>query len=211
MASATVQRPEFQAWVTGLVSSDVHGAIKGRSVGDAVARLQECEDEAYLISLDLMKGFEYLRPAISVGLMAHLGLPDLWVKHFRHAWSSQKRFLHFGRFVDERPVEVGFCTPQGDAMAPVALILAMQHGANAFAELGLRRPALQALFVDDREIIVHHPEDVRLILDHWQTWSQRLGPRKNASKLRVACRHAAHQVRLRGIVPLARCVASCRS
>ena len=81
VASATVQRPEFQAWVTGLVSSDVHRAIKGRSVGDAVARLQEewCEDEALLISLDLMKGF-----AISVGLMAHLGLPDLWVKHFRH-------------------------------------------------------------------------------------------------------------------------------
>ena len=114
---------------------------------------------------------------------------------------SQKRLLHFGRFVDERPVEVGICSPQGDAMAPVAFVLAMQHGANAFAELGLRRPALQALFVDDREIIVHHPEDVRLILDHWQTWSQRLGLRKNASKLRVACRRTAHQVRLRGIVP----------
>ena len=112
--------------------------------------------------------------------MAHLGLPDMWVKHFQ-----QKRFLHFGAFCGGDQYSPGRCH------GPCSLHLGYAARGQAFRELALRRRAVQALFRDDREVIVHHPEDVRLVLDHCETWSQRLGLRENAAKLWVACRRAS--------------------
>ena len=47
---------------------DFHGAVPGRCAQDALARMADHWDneEAYILSLDMAKGFDYLRPEKSV-------------------------------------------------------------------------------------------------------------------------------------------------
>ena len=92
-------------------------------------------------------------------------------------------------------------TPQGDAMAPWAFLLALKIAGEQFHQLQLQGPAIQALFVDDRQAVCHHPEDVCTVQRYWERCCQRLGLRESIDKQKIVANHQRHEQKLLDRVP----------
>ena len=185
VASAMARHPQVRHWIQGLITDDVHGAVAGRGVPTAVARLLQAWDgpTPVLVSMDLQKGFDMAAPSLMTGLLQHHGWPTLWARHLTNAWHHQVRWLQHGNYLREHPIEVSTSTPQGDPMAPVAFVVLL---AEAGRRLHDEVPHVaQALYVDDRNVIAADAPAAARVWAFWRGWTRRLGLAENSAKLRV--------------------------
>ena len=185
VASAMARHPQVRHWIQSLITDDVHGAVAGRGVHTAVARLLQAWDgpTPVLVSMDLQKGFDMAAPSLMTGLLQHHGWPTLWARHLANAWHHQLRWLQHGNYLREHPIEVSTSTPQGDPMAPVAFVVLL---AEAGRRLHDEVPQVaQALYVDDRNVIAADAPAAARVWAFWRGWTRRLGLAENSAKLRV--------------------------
>ena len=57
-------------------------------------------------------------------------------------------------------------------------------------------PTIQAFFVDHRQAILHHPDDVRTVQQYWERCCQRLGLHGSLDKHKVVANHVWHEQKL---------------
>ena len=193
IASAMARDADVKAWFLSKVNLDTHGSLEGRGVATAMVKLLETWEQptAILIALDLAKGFDMLEPRLALGLMGYSGFSKRWLQHFSLVWSKQRRWLQVGRFLAGTPTTVTSSVPQGDPMGPLAFVLTLAEAAASFREERLEAAAEQALFIDDRSLIVHSPRDAVCAIAHWSRWSARLGLSENLRKLQIVARSEA--------------------
>ena len=164
------------------------GGVHGRGVASAIFDLADSFDQphAVLLSLDLRKGHDFADPEIIIGHMKHRGLPLQWCRYFEHMWCNQSRWIVWDRHVSPEPEKVARSTPQGDPFAVIGFCLLLAEASHDF-DLHHHGDAAQALFVDDRSLVVNHPSQLRPVYDHWTEWSNRLGFQENLDKLAIVC------------------------
>ena len=188
IASALANKPAIREWFKRAISASTHGGVHGRGVASAIFDLADSFDQphAVLLSLDLRKGYDFADPEIIIGHMKHRGLPLQWCRYFEHMWCNQSRWIVWDRHVSPEPEKVARSTPQGDPFAVIGFCLLLAEASHDF-NLHHHGDAAQALFVDDRSLVVNHPSQLRPVYDHWTEWSNRLGFQENLDKLAIVC------------------------
>ena len=93
-------------------------------VATAWRQLNEAfENQEVLASLDFSKCFDFVHPGLAIENMQLQGLPDEWANILMFVWGHQVRWLCLGKAVHPTPEHVQTSMPQGDAFAPLALIM----------------------------------------------------------------------------------------
>ena len=186
VSSAYVKSPQVQEWILSRVPDQCHGSIKQRGVATAWRQLNEAfERKEVLVSLDFSKCFDYVHPSLAIQNMHKQGLPDEWARILLAVWGHQVRWLCLGRNVHPTPEHVHTSMPQGDAFAPIALILLLAKPCQDVSDLPRVR---QVAYVDDRAIAAPSVQTLLAGIDRWRSWSAKLGLKENVQKMQfVAC------------------------
>ena len=93
-------------------------------------------------SLDFSKCFDFVSPSMAIENMQQQGLPREWAHILTFVWSHQVRWLCLGRNVHPKAERVQNSMPQGDAFAPLALIMLLTRPINDVSMIpGLRQAA----------------------------------------------------------------------
>ena len=186
VSSSYVRTPQVQEWIASRVPEQCHGGLKSRGVATAWRQLNEAfENQEVLASLDFSKCFDFVHPGLAIENMQLQGLPDEWANILMFVWGHQVRWLCLGKAVHPTPEHVQTSMPQGDAFAPLALIMLLirpLHDVSSIPDLR------QVAYVDDRALSA--PNVPRLIagIHRWRSWSATLGLHENVQKMRlVAC------------------------
>ena len=134
-------------------------------------------------------------------MMARQGFPVQWAQYLMHVWGKQSRWLTWSGETLSAPDFVSTSVPQGDPCAPATFTILLQQGADEL-QAALQDGSCQALFIDDRNVIVFSTQDVIRTLAHWESWCTRLGLKENRVKARFVARDPAQAQALRaGIGP----------
>ena len=204
VGGALMAKSQVKRWFEAQVSPCTHGALPGRGVHTALAALTTAfaAPGAVLVSLDLSQGFDRAIPELTVGMMARQGFPVQWAQYLMHVWGKQSRWLTWSGETLSAPEVVSTSVPQGDPCAPAAFTILVQQGADEL-QAALQGGSCQALFIDDRNVIVFSTQDVIRTLAHWESWATRLGLKENRVKARIVPRDPAQAQALRaaGIGP----------
>ncbi|CAE7421648.1 rbcL [Symbiodinium sp. CCMP2592] len=188
VGSAVVKRPAFRGWLQAWAPASCHGAIPGRDISTAIAILEErfhC-DRAMLASLDLQKAFDNCSPKAAIRMLMHLGFPSCMAKWLEQVWSEQRRWLSWRTALSDAPCWAGSSLPQGDALAPLAMVAYMSSVALA---LDRTYPRIHAsFFLDDRSLTGTDAHETLEAVAFTEQWSQRLALQENYSKLKVVAR-----------------------
>jgi hypothetical protein len=117
-------------WAKAQADVYTHGALAGRSLEAAVLAIDGHLDQGgILVSLDLEKCFDRMDPSLAVAIMQRRGFPKQWATHLQCMWGSQWRWLQVGRFTHPEAQAVSTSTPQGCALAPIALVCMLAEAA----------------------------------------------------------------------------------
>ena len=155
-----MRTPQVQEWIASRVPEQCHGGLKSRGVATAWRQLNEAfENQEVLASLDFSKCFDFVHPGLAIENMQLQGLPDEWANILMFVWGHQVRWLCLGKAVHPTPEHVQTSMPQGDAFAPLALIMLLirpLHDVSSIPDLR------QVAYVDDRALSA--PNVPRLLL-----------------------------------------------
>lgn len=106
---------------------------------------------------------------------------------------NQRRWICLERHILPNPAVVTTSLPQGDAISPMALVLLLARPTRDVASIpGIR----QTVFVDDRVISAESVDTLRLGLQRWQAWSQRIGLKENLGKMKFVATKFLHNQQL---------------
>ena len=191
--AAFLQRQDTQAWINSWVPPECHGALKGRSKYTALSELDRTINGAQqtVATLDLQTAFDNLFPAAAVRMLGHLGLPRVLGRILSQVWEEQQRWLVWGRHCSLHSYAAGLSMPQGDAMAPLAMIAATLAPVQAIR--GSVPRLRQVLFVDDRTLHGPSASIITQGIQCWESWSQSRGWRENFDKLHILARTQAQR------------------
>ena len=144
-----------------------------------------------MATLDLQTAFDNLFPAAAVRMLGHLGLPRVLGRILSQVWEEQQRWLVWGRHCSLHSYAAGLSMPQGDAMAPLAMIAATLAPVQAIRQSVPR--LRQVLFVDDRTLHGPSASIITQGIQCWESWSQSMGWRENFDKLHILARTQAQR------------------
>lgn len=126
---------------------------------------------------------------LATGFLQHAGFHVEWVRHLRHVWSKQYRWIHLLNFTCPQAVQVCTSIPQGCAMAPLAMVLYLAEAETAVTRMARANGFFQQIsFIDDRNFAVDPPASLQQVCTSWRQWCQWLGLKENHHKMKVLCK-----------------------
>ena len=145
------------------------------------------DTQRILVSLDFKLCFDHVLPDLALRNMEHYGAPPRLLEVLRWTWNSQWRWLQMGADTLEEPKFVSTSLPQGCPASPLALLLLLRRPALQVQE-ELEGRATQAVYVDDRNLVVSTAVQARRAADLWEAKATALGLRENRGKRKFVTR-----------------------
>ena len=121
----------------------MHGALRGRSAPDALARLEDAfhaDPHAILVSLDQKQCFDHVHPALGVAKLQEAGWPPQWASLLRFVWQEQHRWVQIGGHCASHAEVVSTSVPQGCACAPLTLVVLLTEAAREIQSVSEQLP-----------------------------------------------------------------------
>eukprot|EP00439_Symbiodinium_sp_Y106_P054699 s6297_g7.t1 len=167
----------------------MHGALKGRNLEAGIVNLLEQwrHSDSVLLSLDLRKGFDYADANHSLKVLEHYGFCDEWLRYLTGVWERQLRVSQIGPHVTSVPEVAQFTTRR-----PAPLWRSAWLVPAAVATSQGNRVA-QALFVDDRNLVVRGAAQALAKQAEWMGWCRYLGLYENSGKAAFVAKHLRDQ------------------
>ncbi|CAE7851269.1 unnamed protein product, partial [Symbiodinium sp. KB8] len=192
ISGAMLMHPSVQGWIAALVPDQMHGALKERSLEAGIVDLLEQwqHPNAVLLSLDMKKGFDFADVEHSLRVLQHYGFCEDWLVYLREVWQEQLRYSQLGPYVTREPEVVRRSLPQGDPLAPLAFCLLLVPAALDTAR---GQNVAQALFVDDRNLVVVGADSALAKQAEWVSWCEFLGLCENTRKAAFVARSRKDQ------------------
>ena len=182
LSSSYVKSEPVQDWITSQALDQSHGSLKSRGVSAAWKELNEAfENHEALVSSDFSKCFDNVHPRLAVENLQTQGLPVEWANILSFVWCHQVRWLCIGKAVHPSPEIIQNSMPQGDAFAPLALLLLLKKPVHDVSQMtGVR----QVTYVDDRALSARDASQLIADVDRWRAWSDMLGLKENVEKMK---------------------------
>ena len=180
-STGRLQTPEVQHWVGTWWPEQACGGRRGKDVFSALGSIVSlCDEENYLVGLDLSLAFDRLQPRLVDALMARTGLPQALRQLLMNVWTAQKRVLVYAGQAHPDVQLVSGSLPQGDAWSMVGMCLAL---VPATQDISVRFPRTTLrTFVDDRCFVAPSAEEALQVRDAWHVWSRMIGVQENVDK-----------------------------
>ena len=199
LSSCMAKRASTQQWLQHRTPPWMHGALRGRSAPDALARLEDAfhaDPHAILVSLDQKQCFDHVHPALGVAKLQEAGWPPQWASLLRFVWQEQHRWVQIGGHCASHAEVVSTSVPQGCACAPLTLVVLLTEAAREIQSVSEQLPFTQTIFLDDRNAVVDSPGSALAYIRRWERATANLGLLESSDKLRIVCRRAEDEAAL---------------